>query len=110
MPVGDDADFFEGDKPFGDHLMEDGKEFGDAFGFVDDLNDEGQVFGETEDLGGVNSGRCAEPEDAFDNGSASHTAFAGFGDNGFVKRSTVVLVVFTDEDSEQFGFRWQLHV
>jgi len=69
VSIGDDVNVFEGDEPFGDHFVEEGKHLDDAFGLVDDLDDHREIFGQAQDLRRVNAAAGAEARQAAKGGS-----------------------------------------
>ena len=68
-----------------------------------------EVHGEAEDFGGVETAGFAEAHRAAQDGGAGEVEFAGFEDDGFVKRLVFPSVGFADENSQQHGFVWEVH-
>jgi len=99
--VADDVDFFAGDEAVAHDLVEFGEEGVDAFLFVDDLDEDGEVFAEAEDFGGVEVGVGAEAHGAAEDGGAGEAHFAGFEDDGFVEGLVMPFVEFAEVDAEE---------
>lgn len=59
MAVADDLDLFDGDETTAQHRLGRGDELLDLVGGIDDLDDEGQVFGKAENLSGAEAARPA---------------------------------------------------
>src|SRR6266478_5303117 len=76
-PVEDDADFLKGDEAAFDHFVEAGKNFLDALGGFNDLEHDGQVLGQTENLVGVIDARPAVAGHAAQHGDAGEAGYGG---------------------------------
>ena len=108
--VEDDADFFEGDEAAIHHFVEAGKDFFDALGGLDDLENDGQVLRETKDFVGVIDARPAITRDAAKNGCARKAFFAQHFDNRFVERPAVPFIGFADVNAHQRAFAFKFLV
>jgi hypothetical protein len=60
-PVGDHPNLFQGDHPLADHPVQVREEGGDPLRFVNDLDDQGQVFGKPQNLGRVDAAVLPNP-------------------------------------------------
>src|SRR5216683_1268161 len=87
--VEDDADFFEGDEAAVDHFVEAGKNFFDAFGGLDDFEDDGEILGEAQNFVGVIDAGAAVASHAAQHGDAGKVFFAQHFDDGVGERFSV---------------------
>lgn len=102
-PIDPYVDTFQGNEAVADHFVEGGDNRFYLGGSVDAFDDDGKVFGETEDVGGMEPAGLAEPFDpAKDGGTGEAVASQGF-DDGLVKGPAIVGVGLANEYPEQAG-------
>ena len=81
----------------------------DLFLGVDDLDDDGQVLRQADDLGGVEHARVSEAERSAQHGGPGEMHLARFQHDRLVERLVVGLVVLADKDAQQHGVTGKLH-
>lgn len=107
--LGEDVDGLEGDEAALEHLVEDGEDLGDFFGAVDDLDAFGEVLGEAEEVGSVDSGVLAEAHDAEGGGGSGEAELAAALDDGGGEVGAVIGVGASEVDGEALGFEIEGH-
>lgn len=94
-------DFLERDEPTANHCIQLGQNALDPFGILNQLNDDGEIPGEPQDLVGVvATGRSVASHAAQDGHTAEILAAKEFHD-GFVEGLSLPLVGFTDKNPHQ---------
>src|SRR5262245_47157319 len=110
MSVHDHPHALQRDQPLADHAVEDRQKLGDTLRLVHDLDDHGQVLGQTEYFGGMDATARSETERATQDGGAGEPSLARLFHDDLIKRTPEVLVAFTDEDADELCFGWKFHV
>src|SRR5712664_2509245 len=108
--VENDSHFFEGDEAAFDHFVEAGKNILDTLGRFDNLEDDGQVLGQAENLVGVVDARSAVASHAAKHGDAGKAVFAQHLHNGVVERLSVPFVRFADVNAHQCALAFEFFV
>ena len=105
LSIRDDPDLLQGDEAFLEEAIEHGKEVGDLFLAVHDLDDYGKVLAQSQKLGAVNLAVGAEAEQPSQDGRAGQAPTARFLNDGLERGPVAVFIAFADEDAKELGFR-----
>ena len=90
-----------------DRLVDDFEEALDVLGSVHDLDDDGQVLGQAEDLGGVHAAVGTESFEPAQHGRPGQVPLPRLSHEPLIKRQAFVLVALANEDSQQLSlFTW----
>jgi len=81
----DDAHFLQGDQAFLDHLVNVRKQFVDFLAGVHNFNDNGEVFREAQDLGGMQAAVGTKAHQSAQHGSAGEVELASLEYDGLIK-------------------------
>lgn len=105
----DDFDFLQCDQTATHHRFERGQEGVDLVLGVHDLDDERQIGGEAQNLGGVQAAGLAKTHRAAQDSGTGEIGFAGLKDNCFVEWLVFAAVGFAEIDAELNGVLGELH-
>src|SRR5882724_772481 len=92
------------------HAVEDRQELVDLLLALDDLDDDRQVFRQSQDLRRVQPARVAIAHWAAQDCRSRQVHLARLQHDGFVERLVLVAIIFAEEDAQQYGLVRQLHV
>src|SRR2546425_659151 len=104
-----DLDLFERRESLRDGGVDDGQKPFDLVLGVDDLDDDWQVLGEAQDLGGVQAAVGAEPLHPPQHRGSRQAVFARLPDDPLVQGRAVVPIALAHEDPEKMAFLGKHH-